>query len=273
VLLAMAATIASSLAVSPVRAVSNSLTDGLVTPRTGTTQTVFAFSVRYASGSRDSPALSVQAEVAGLIVDLALVEGIATAGRWTGISGPLPAGNWPVTFRAVADGPGGNPILMIPSIVVTGPTPAPTPMSRASPSPAPTPPDTPAPTAPPPGVAPRPASASVAPTTPAAPGASVAPRSTVGGSAAGSPDLSGTGGPSETTASNDAAPRETGAVAAGGPLAGEPGDVVPDPAPSRFVWGQSAWLVLGGALTTTGLVVLGAQWFGRRPLPRWFRRR
>jgi len=138
--------VSSAVAVSP-----NQLSDGSVIPGSGTTVTTFDFSVRYVS-SNGWDAASVNALVAGLNISLALVNGTAADGTWSGAS-QLPEGSWPVTFAADAV-QGNRPSLVGPTVVVSAALPFPTP----TPSPIPTPPPTPAPTpAPTPSPTPTPA--------------------------------------------------------------------------------------------------------------------
>ena len=122
---------------------SNVLTNGTVTPGSGTVTTSFLFSVDYSSPAAFA-AISVVAVVAGKTVPLTLVSGTDIAGTYRG-SALLPAGSWPITFQATAT-KRNNPTLLGPTVVVLAPTPTPRPTLGPTPAPpAATP--TPAPTA------------------------------------------------------------------------------------------------------------------------------
>jgi hypothetical protein len=113
------------------------LTGGVVTPTTGTTATVFQFSVHFVGTATDE-AVTVSASVAGQTVGLSL-SGTPRNGTWTG-SSTLPVGSWPVTFTSVSSG-GTNPTFgPTAPVVVTAATPPPTPVPTARPTPRPTPP-------------------------------------------------------------------------------------------------------------------------------------
>jgi hypothetical protein len=151
---------AISLATVTNAAAPTSLKNGIVTPTSGTTATVFQFSVQFQSGT--TTASSVTASVAGRTVPLS--GGGVSAGHetWTG-SSTLPAGSWTITYSAVsASGANPSPITAGP-VVVTSPTPPPT----ARPTPRPTP----RPTVPPATATPLPASSVTPGTTP--PGSTV----------------------------------------------------------------------------------------------------
>jgi hypothetical protein len=110
------------------------LSNGTVTPTSGTTATLFQFSVRFQSGSETATSVSVT--VAGTQHPLVRTGGTTANETWTG-SFTLPAGSWSVTFRSVSSG-GTNPTFVMPGqVVVTAPTPPPTP--RATPPPRSTP--------------------------------------------------------------------------------------------------------------------------------------
>ena len=123
------------------------LTAPTVTPLTGTTSTVFMFSVHFI-GSASDPAISVSASVPGSSLALSLASGDLRNGTWTG-SRTLSAGSWPVTFGSVSS-KGTNPSAAGPTLVVSGPTatPAPTPPPTATPKPTATARPTPRPTPP-----------------------------------------------------------------------------------------------------------------------------
>ncbi len=124
--------------VMPMMAVAaNELRNGGVTPREGTTETVFAFSVEFVSGP--IVPTSVRARVADREIEMR-PENLTPAGDviYVGTS-TLPVGNWLVEF--VADSEIGNiQSHQGPNVLVTNPTPTP------PPTPAPTPLPTPKPT-------------------------------------------------------------------------------------------------------------------------------
>jgi hypothetical protein len=162
----------------------NELSNGWVSPTTGTTSTAFTFSVDYRS-DKDFGASSVVAMVAGRSVTLRLASGNASGGTFRGTS-TLPAGRWPVSFRAQAS-QGPSPSLAGPTLVVTAPAPTPPPPTP-KPTPPPPPPPTPAPalaTNPPAPTrstvtTPSPTDATVAPSTPNAATSSETPSPTNG---------------------------------------------------------------------------------------------
>jgi len=121
------------------------LSNGNVSPTSGTTATTFVFSVTYSS-SPPKAARSVDALVANRTVTLSLVPGSGSAenGLFRGTA-LLPAGSWPVVFEATtATGPSPEPLPMLQPVVVTllgaTPTPQPTapPTAVATATPAPT---------------------------------------------------------------------------------------------------------------------------------------
>jgi hypothetical protein len=148
--------IVASAAVSPARGARNELSNGSVTPLSGTTSTVFTFSVDY----RGNEPSSVTATVGSKVVTLKLATG--TAGTYRA-SSRLQQGSWRVTYRAEATGY--KPTLLGPTVTVTGSS---TPTAAPSPSvPAPTPVATPAATRNP---APTPLTATPLPATPSGAG-------------------------------------------------------------------------------------------------------
>src|SRR5437870_7848927 len=119
------------LTVTPVLA-RNVLSSAVVAPRTGTTATLFVFSVHYAG----KPATSVVARVGTLTVALSLVSGTSSNGTWRG-SRRLPAGTRSVTFSAtaigrVADLPAGQVTTTAPPTSTPVPTPKSTPKPPAA---------------------------------------------------------------------------------------------------------------------------------------------
>lgn len=137
-----AAAILSALAIlmmptSTVAAPVAKLTGGVVSPTTGTTTTIFQFSVHFV-GSATDEAITVSATVAGSTKPLSLTTGSDERnGTWTG-SSTLPAGSWNVTYQSTSTG-GTNPTFAPIAVVVTAPTAAPTPTASptdgGSPSP------------------------------------------------------------------------------------------------------------------------------------------
>jgi hypothetical protein len=120
----------------------NELFNASVSPTSGTTATIFTFSVRYRS-DKDFNATSVVALAAGRAVPLRLVAGSASDGTFSGTA-KLPDGKWRVTFEAQgAKGP--NIRLVGPSLVISAPPPRPSRAPKATMAPAPAPP-TPRPT-------------------------------------------------------------------------------------------------------------------------------
>lgn len=119
-----------------VLAAKPTLSNGTVSPATGTTTTTFVFSVTY-TGSK--PASSVVALVANRTIPLSLVS--AATGQFRG-SSLLPAGSWLVVFQATV--PGADAQENGPTVLVTPASPTPTPQPTAPPTPVAT--ATPAPT-------------------------------------------------------------------------------------------------------------------------------
>ena len=257
----------------PARAASV-LSNGSVSPGSGTTATAFTFSVDYNSSNPVRNALSVWAEAGGATIPLALVAGGNThAGTWRG-SSSLPVGSWQVTFHATISAdpqpvPIDGPIVTVtlpPPTPTPAPTPPPTPTPRPTPRPTavptPTPPPgaTPRPPSPPPGSTPRPSVPGPQPTSPpgddddptAAPSSSASPSGT-------GEVLSGTPGPKATPDENNA-PAQS-------PEASDPA-AADDPAAPRIPL-LAPFLIVGGAMSVAGAGVLGRQWFvtRRRPNP------
>ncbi|MGH2445949.1 MAG: hypothetical protein ACRDGD_07915 [Candidatus Limnocylindria bacterium] len=243
------------------------LSAGIVTPTSGTTSTVFVFSVHFFSDSPGQPPISVSAQVAGGVVALEFVgSGSDTNGIYSG-SATLPDGDWPVTF--VADAPGnGPPPLDGPTIHVTEqigtPTPPPTPDPTQAPTPSPTagstPPQTPQPTTEPtqPPTRRPPTAGTPPPSNPISP-------STPGPNVGATPGLGAS--PSSSVSATDV-PRSAGAVptARGTPGSGpsaQPDETDDDPGLVR----RSPWLFLGGGMATMGGAILVGQtvaWRKRR---------
>ena len=176
------------------------LTAPTVSPLTGTTSTLFVFSVHFI-GSGSDQAVSVSVSVAGSSLALALTPGGSLQnGTWTG-SRTLPAGSWPTMFTSVSTG--ANPTKVGPTVVVTAPTPTPVPTPVP---PAPTPRPTAGPTARPTAV---PATATPLPGTSVAPGPT--PVGTTSTNPSNSPGDSGAAASSaEASPSPSASPAGTG---------------------------------------------------------------
>jgi hypothetical protein len=116
-------------------AASNTLSAATITPTSGPVGTVVTLAVTY-DGSH--PASAVTATVAGISLPLARVSGTTSSGRWSGTV-TLPAGSWPVTFRAVT-ARGKAPTLDGFVIVISAaPAAPPAPRQAASDPPAPAP--------------------------------------------------------------------------------------------------------------------------------------
>ena len=148
-----AARSALAFAPAPARAASV-LSNRHVSPGSGTTATVFTFSVDYNSSNPVRNATAVWAEFGSTTVTLALASGNTHAGTWVGTS-TLPVGTLPVTFHAsISASPQPEP-LVGPTVTVTLPPPTPTPAPTPPPTPTPTPRPTAAPTPTPPPAARR----------------------------------------------------------------------------------------------------------------------
>lgn len=99
------------------------LTAASVTPMTGTTATLFQFSVQFQPGTETASIVNVS--VAGTSLSLARNGGPEANQIWTG-SMTLPAGSWTATFSGTTAS-GTNPAAVsVTPIVVTIPTPRPT---------------------------------------------------------------------------------------------------------------------------------------------------
>jgi hypothetical protein len=229
-----AALLALSLATAPmpVRAASV-LSDGSVSPSSGTTTTAFTFSVHYTSTDPPRPAQSVWAEVGSATVTLIKASGTALDGTWLGTS-TLPAGTWQVTFHATTNGDPAQPLLG-PIVTVTAPPPSPQP---TPPPPPPTAAPTPVPTQPPPRPRPQP--------TP--------PPTDADDRTAASSQAMPAGSPGSTHGRADDDPAET-------PASFEPaGDGADTPPGARL----ASLLIVGGAMSIGGAAVLARQWHVRR---------
>ena len=242
---------------SPARAASV-LSDGSVTPPSGTTATAFTFSVHYTStDSPTRPAQAVWAQVGSVTVTLIKVSGSAHDGTWQGTA-TLPAGTWDVSFHATTSSDPQPEPLLGPKVTVTEPPPTP-------PPPTPTPFPTPQPTAtleppsptltPPPDPTPRP------PPTPPPTGGDPTnslPSPTPTPSASGSA-RPGTPVPTPTRTANEA-DVPTATVEPSDP----PADDEATPPGSRL----ASLLIIGGTMSLAGAAVLARQLFvarGARP--------
>jgi hypothetical protein len=221
------------------------LSDGSVTPTSGTTATAFTFSVHYTStDSPPRPAQAVWAQVGSLTITLIKVSGSAHDGTWQG-SATLPAGTWQVTFHAMTSGDPQPEPLFGPMVTVTEPPPTPQPTAApAPPPPAPPPPvnlapqplPVPQPTAPrtlddgptqtrPPSPSPTPSASGSA--------RSRTPVPTPSSTAEMDDDPSGTPNPSDLAAEDTAPP---------------PGSIL------------ASLLIIGGTMSLAGAAVLARQW-------------
>ena len=192
----------ATLATPAAAAAPNKLLDPRASPGSGSTATVFALSVRYAS-DKDWPASTVTATVAGKTVTLKRTAGSAVDGTWSA-STTLPQGTWPVTFSADAE-QGPDPSVTGPTLTVArAATPPPTP----KPTPKPTPPPTPAPTPTPAPPAPAPQGPAPAQQTPAPQPAAASP------TAVSEPSTPNPSTPTPTATESPARATETGSEAA-----------------------------------------------------------
>jgi hypothetical protein len=228
-----AALLALSFATAPMPVWAASvLSDGSVSPTSGTTTTAFTFSVHYTSTDPPRPAQSVWAEVGSATVTLIKASGTALDGTWQGMS-TLSAGTWQVTFHATTAGDQPQPLLG-PIVTVTAPPPTPQP----TPPPQPTAAPTPLPTQTPPRPRPQ-------PTPP--------PTDADDRTAASSPSLSASAsGSAQGRADDD--PAET-------PASFEPATDGADTPPGARL---ASLLIVGGAMSLGGAAVLARQWHVRR---------
>jgi len=242
-----------------------------VSPGSGTTDTNFVVTVDYASAAPSLPADTVRVTMTGpstVSLLMGLTSGTETDGTWSVIT-QLPAGSWTTAFEATNGVPGQEPEPKGgPNIEVTGlptpiptpgpPTPSPTevpptPVATPSPTPTPLPPGvtpapTPRPTPLPPGVTPAP--------TPAAPGTTATPSS--GGV------LPSSGGPSSTPGPTDADGSGTPASSSGPSSEGPMASAVEGIGGAQGGIGRLGWIMIGGATSATGALVLARQWAARR---------
>jgi hypothetical protein len=166
--------------VAPVAAVTcpdnGSLTNGAVSPGTGTTSTTFVFSAVYQDAAGETPS-RVWARFANGgpdIVDMGGSGNLQTGVTYVG-SSKLPAGSWSIRIRVIPAGVTTFCQLSVPVTVTVAPTPTPkpTPVPTAKPTPKPTPKPTSAPTPKPtakptPGPTPKPTARPTAKATPRA---------------------------------------------------------------------------------------------------------
>ena len=223
----------------------NELSNGWVSPTSGTTSTAFTFSVDYRS-DREFAATSVVAVVAGRSVTLRLAGGNASAGTFRGTSA-LPAGRWPVTFQAQAS-QGPSPSLAGPTLVVAAPPPPPPPATpKPTPAPPPPPPSTPVPA--PATTAPVPPTTTPATTPRPQPSAAVTTPAPIRSPGATSSPTDSAALPSTSiAASSTATPSATSGLAAGPGVGDQGGDG--DDNPAGMLFGL-------GALSLAGLASLG----------------
>lgn len=207
------------------------LSDGSVTPPSGTTATVFTFSVHYAStGSPARPAQAVWAQVDGAIVTLSKVSGSSHDGTWQGTAS-LPAGIRQVIFHATTSGDPQPDPLSGPIVTVTEPPPA-------APTPQPTAPPAPAPPVPPPSTILQPTSPSTAqPTEADDPSPTATPRGSASATARPTPVPTATE-TAEASAADDA-----------------------DSSPRSRL---ASLLIVGGTMSLAGAAVLAHRWYVSR---------
>jgi hypothetical protein len=256
---------------TPVSAAST-LDNPTVTPGSGNTDTNFVITVDYASSGVPSlPAETVRVTITGpstVSLLMGLTSGVETDGTWS-VTTQLPAGSWSTAFEATNGVPGQEPqpitgpnieVTPLPTPVPTPgpPTPSPTqvpptPVATPTPNPTPLPPGvtpapTPRPTPLPPGVTPAP--------TPAAPGATATPSR--GGELPSSGGASAT--PGATGAAGSASPPTSPGSSPSGPVA----SAVEGTGGTRGGIGRLGWIMIGGATSATGALVLARQWVARR---------
>jgi len=152
VAIALIAAVALLFAAAPQPAFAGTLSNGTVSPSSGTSLTPRTFTVRYAAedGPLPDPATAVSVTVAGLSLPMVLTAGSPTNGTWTTASVLLPCcGNYEPWFHA--ESPLGT--VSVPGqICIVIPPANPTPMPPPpAPQPTPTPPPPPPAPAPPPG--------------------------------------------------------------------------------------------------------------------------
>lgn len=261
--LVASASVALAWPVAVAHGVENVLSDPSVSPGTGTTQTSFTLSVHYTS-SAGQVANRVFAVSSGWSIDLELASGggTTTDGTWVGVR-TLPAGTWPVEFRAESQGRPPVPVAGPTVTVLSPPTPTPVVTPSASPSASPTAvptlPPTPVPTATPAGTPSPPATP--APT----PRRTASPRPTSAVSSSGVPvesasAVTATPAGSATEGQSSAGPTASAVESVGtespsSTASPGPGD---EAVPAGSLRGPL--LVIGGGLTATGALVLGAQY-------------
>ena len=260
----VAGAVVGLLAPVPMRA-ANGLSNGEVSPHSGTTDTPFTFTVDY---SRTQSPQAVMALLdGGNPIQLELVPGNPNT---YGATVTLPAGTWTVTFEATAPS---NPVTSGPTLTVTtagaSPTPAPTTTPTATPNPTATP--GPTESAVPtgttrPSTAPTPTARATTPPPSTGSTASPTPAGGVlggGGSPAPTPDDDGA--PAGTPR---ATPAPSGGVAAGGPSqragaspAAAPNEPAEDPEAAASqregVPPAAIMLFVGGAISVSGAATLG----------------
>jgi hypothetical protein len=254
------------LAPAPMRA-ADGLSNGEVSPHSGTTATPFTFTVDY--DRTQSPQAVTALLDGGNPITLELISGNPNNGTY-GATTTLPAGTWTVSFEATAPS---NPATSGPTLTVTtaggSQTPAPTPMPTSTPVPTSTPGPTATAT---PTATTRPSSAPT-PTTGA-----TAPPPTTGGAPSPTPAggvLGGGSSPGPTPEDGEApagtaraTPAPSGGVSAGGtshragasPAAApnEPGEGPETAATERGRIPPAAiMLFVGGAISISGAATLG----------------
>jgi hypothetical protein len=253
------------MACAPTPALAASvLSDGSVTPTSGTTATVFTFSVHYTStGSPVQPAQSVSAQVGNVTVTLLRVIGSANNGTWQGTS-TLPAGTWDVTFHASTYSDPQPASLLGQKVTVSGPpapTPSPTPTPQPTASAAPT--ATPAPTA---TTTPQPTGAPTArPTNRPIPLPQPTPQATDNDDPTDAPPTPTASGSARPTTP---APTPTGtAEEDDSPTATlEPSEPAADAAPPPPGSMLATLLIVGGTMSLAGAIVLARQWLVSHPV-------
>jgi hypothetical protein len=275
------------LTFAPARAAgANGLTNASVTPSSGTTTTVFVFSVHYKHTTEDASSVTAELTRSGgsVTFNLQRTSGTPRNGTWTA-NRTLAAATWTVTFKAVAvDGTpysaSGGVVTVTPAPAAT-PTPMPTPVP--TPSPVPTPIPTPLPTATPtasptgtarptPRLRPTPAAPTPTPQPGQTPGPAQAPLppgatpgaapGTIPGTSSGSPSPSEDAlGSNPTPAVSPGSGNELPAESPDAPL---DGTVTEGSDASAAAVGRVVMILVGGTLSASGAGYLGVLALRRR---------
>jgi hypothetical protein len=243
----------------PVRGASV-LSNGSVSPTSGTTATSFDFSVDYASSDPVQNAQAIWAEFGSTTITLSKVSGTAHDGTWQG-SSTLPAGSHQVTFHATVPGATQPDPLVGPTVTVRQPpTPRPTPTPQPTPRPTPRPTTAPTPTPP---IATPPAGATPPP---AAPGPQSSQPPSGGDDPGSGPNPSSAASPMESVLAGTPGPKAAASSDGNEAPAESPDPSATDADASGPPRGSllAPLLFVGGAMSVVGAAVLGRQWYVTR---------